>query len=235
MDKFISTRNKIVKIQKELINQENDITKLPKFSYKKNTSSFLKKINIVEIDTTPVYYDLYNFKGITYSTGTISPEPESAYEKSDEPVSGDIYTYTFIYPIYGFSVLSGETPESVTGGATPWEFKTTVAVIKNKIHLPNMPDWAITGCKLISYLYNEDGSLVENLKIVLLEEGQNLDEISVDFSEFYRWVKLEEGYNFEQYVIYPIPENHQISLKSNLYIYNFKNNYYGQSGQIQFK
>ena len=146
-----------------------------------------------------------------------------------------MYSYGFIYPIYGFSVPSGENPEDYTDGSSPWEFKTSIAIIKQSYEFHEMPEWMINGAKIISYLYNENGSIVENLKVILLNESQNMDEISVDFTEFYRWIELEKGYIFEYYAVFPVPENQQISLKSNLYIYNFKNNCYDQSKQIQFK
>ena len=221
--KFTSARNKYKSIYNNIITNENKIEFLQPLSYIKVNNSFIKKLNIISINTTPIYYDLYNFEGITFSTS--EPEPASAYEYRD-------IGYYFIYPVWGFVVPSGETPESITDGATPWQFQTTIAIIKTQLNFPKMPDWVIDGAKVISYLYNDDDSAVGDLAFTILPGGENMDAIVVDFSEFHRWIKLEEGYNFEYYAIYPVPENHQLHLNTNLYIYNPKNNYYGQSKQI---
>jgi len=205
---------------------KNNIAKIIDTSYVKNSSSFTKKITKISIDTTPVYYDLYKFLGVTYSVGEVSPTPESAYDA--RLISGTTYAYSFIYPAFGFAVPFEETPESVTDGATPWEFQTSIAIIKSTILFSNISDLIVDGMSLISYVSNEDGSVVEDLKVVLEEESQSIDEVSIDFSEFYRWIQLSEGYQFEYYAIYPVPENHQITLTSNLYFYNTKNDYYAQ-------
>ena len=215
---------------------KNRIGELSRFSQKENKSSFMKIINVIPIDTTLVYYDLYKFLGTTYSVGTVSPTPISAYDA--ELISGTTYAYTFIYPIYDFQVPVGEAPEDYTDGATPWEFQTTIAIVKSKIMFPNMPDWGVDGAKIISYLYKEDGTVVDNLKFVLREGSQNLDELSVDYGEFHRWVNLLDdngetnGYEFEYYCIFPIPDNQQIFLNANLYVYNLKNYYHVQSTKI---
>lgn len=229
--KFNSTRNKFSKIQKELVTNENDIFKLTKFNYQKNTNSFLKKINVIQVDTTPTYYDLYKFLGITFSTGENPPNPPEVYKD----ISDGNGWWSFFYPIYGFPVPLGENPEDYSYGATPWEFQTSIVIIKRLYEFPNIPDWVINGTKVISYLFNNDGSYIQNLKYILLPGSLNIDEFSIEFSEFYRWIKLEKGYNFEYYAIYPVPQNHQIFLNTKLYVYNFKNDYYGQSKQIQFK
>lgn len=228
--KEIQKPGRISRLIKKSEANNKDLLKLSKFRYSTNYSTFLKKLSYVELDTTPTYYDLYNFDGITYSTGETSPSPASAY--SVTVISGSINAYSFIYPIYGFSVPIGEEPEDYTDGATPWTFKTTLAIIKSITHFPKMPEWAIDGAKLISYLYKQDGSIVQNLKVVLRESGQNLNELSVDLTEFYRWIELSEGYNFEHYAMYPLPENEEIFLNSKLYFFNPKN-YHAKSKKVK--
>jgi len=221
---------KINKLLNDVKRNQDRIDKLLKESYNKTTASYIKRLNKGSIDTTPVYYDLYNFLGVTYATGTTSPIPASAYIDVEE--ESGLHSYTFKYPVYGFSVPDALTPEDITDGATPWEFQTKIAVIKTIINYPNLPDWALDGVKLLSYLYNEDGSIVNDLKFIYLESGQNLDEQSVDFSTFHRWIKTENGFNLEYNAIYPIPENHDLSLVANLYMYNPKNDNYAQQIKI---
>jgi len=221
---------KINKLLNDAKRNEDRIDKLSIESQKKITTSYIKRLNKGSIDTTPVYYDLYNFLGTTYATGTTSPTPASAYIAS--LISGSIYSYTFKYPVYGFAVPDYLTPEDITDGATPWEFQTKIAVIKTIVELPNLSEWMLDGTKIISYLYNEDGSVVTDLKFIYLESGQNLDEQSVDFSTFHRWIKTENGFNLEYNAIYPIPENHDLSLVANLYMYNPKNDNYAQQIKI---
>jgi hypothetical protein len=199
---------------------QQDIFKLSGFTYQTNSNSFLRHVNIVSLDTTPVFYDLYKFLGITYANE--AQEPASAYE-----YDADSNSWVFILPTVGFAVPEGATPESQTEGATPWEYQTTIAIVKSSIDFPKMPDWGIDGAKLISYIANLNGTPVENIKVVLQSSGQNMDEISVDFNNFHRWIALEEGYRLEYYAIYPIT-NTQAVITSNLYIYNSKNTYYGQ-------
>lgn len=207
-----------------------DVKSLSKLNVQKKVDFFSKKINKIELDTTPVYYDLYNYNGITQAIGTaVSPTPESAYEAT--LISGTTYQYDFIYPIYGFVVPIGETPEDYTGGATPWTYKTTIAVVKTTMQFSEMPDWAIDGSKVVCYVSNDDGSMVGNLEFVLLAGGQDTQAITVDFSYCYRWIVLKDddnvttGYNFEFFAIYPIATGHKTNLYANLYFYNPKDYY----------
>ena len=202
------------------------IFKSTKFSFKQHSSSFINKFRSVELEFTPVYYDLYKFLGITYSGGgDTSPVPESAYIEQN---SNEWY---FKYPIIGFPVLAGATPESVTDGAETWEFQVTVAVIKSVTQFDKMPDWAIEGAKHVSYLYKTDGTPYTSSKEILQAKSTDLDEISVDFNNFHRWVKLTNGYNFEFYAIYPLTST-EIKLNTTLYFTNTKNTNYAKSEKI---
>ena len=222
-----SFAHNINKLKKDIKNQTVELDRIYENNKQKVVADFIRKQNKGIIDTTPVYFDLYNFSGVTYATGTTSPVPASAYIAT--LISGDIYGYSFKYPTYGFVVPYGETPESVTDGATPWEFQTTIAVVVSKTQFNNMPESAFDGMKIISYLYNESGSVVNNPEFIYLEEGQNLDKQSVEYANFHRWSKLGEiGYELEYYAIYPMPENEQLSLVANIYMYNSKNNLYSQ-------
>jgi hypothetical protein len=235
---FISNKNKIQNIFQDTYKNQREIFKQQRLDFKneinkislKNQSSFTNKINIVSIDTTPTYYDLYKYSGISQSIGSSSPSPASAYKAT--LISGSIYEYDFIYPTIGFAVPAGATPESYTDGATPWTFQTSIAIIKSRINFPNIPDWGIDGTKIICYLVNEDGSPVTNLSVTLQEGGENIEEITILFSYFYRWIKLDVGYDFEFYAIYPMVANSQVSLIANLYIYNKRKAYAISSTKI---
>ena len=210
--------------QKTKANQQ-EVFNLNKFSFNQHTDSFINKFQSVTLDLVPVYYDLYKFLGITYATGATSPTPASAYEEQETE------QWYFIYPTIGFAVVAGETPESVTDDVTPWQFQTTVAVIKSLFSFPKMPDWAIDGARHIAYLYKEDGTGYTSSKVILQAKSQDFNEISVDFNDFYRWIKLEDGYNFEYYAIYPLPTS-EVYLNTTIYFNNPKNTNYAQSEKI---
>lgn len=218
----------INKLKNDIKQQSKKLDRIYENNKQKTVASFIRKQNKGNIDTTPVYYDLYNFTGVTYATGTTSPVPASAYIST--LISGTTYSYSFKYPTYGFVVPHGETPESVTDGATPWEFQTTIAVVISKTQIDNMPEVAFDGMKVISYLYDEDGSTVEDLEFIYLEAGQNLDKQSVEYANFHKWVQLENntGYESQYYAIYPVPENQQLTLVANIYMYNSKSDIYSQ-------
>lgn len=207
-------------------NRENQqrVFELTKINLQLHATSLITKSNIIEIDTTPTYVDMYKFLGLTYTTDESSAIPASAYEERDNG-------YHWIYPIYNFPVPAGQTPESITGGATPWEYKLTLATVKTTVNFPLMPDWGIDGARLVTYLYRNDGTPVGYLKAILLAQGQNLNEISIEFNYFYRWVKLQTGYRFEFYAIYPLQDS-EIKLKANLYISNVRKDYNVQPQKI---
>ena len=213
-------------LKKQCDDNQSNITNLVDVSYLKRSSSFIKALNKISIDTTLTYYDLYNFLGTTYTSGSTPPTPVSAY--TGNATDG----WTFKYPIYGFRTLLNQTPESLTDNAGPWEFQTTIALVQTNTQFIYMPEWAFDGCKVISYLYNTDGTIVEDLKFTLLESGQNQDEIYVDFTTFHKWAKLENGYELHFFAMFPIPENEDIKLNTYLYIYNPKGDYYAQQIKI---
>lgn len=221
------------KIQKELSRSaqiQQELFKLSRVQIHTISDNYLKKVSSVDLLNAPIYYDLYNYNGIITAIGTTSPTPSSAYKAT--LISGSTYSYEFIYPVYGFPVPIEETPESHTDNATPWTYKTTIAVYKNIINFPVMPAWALDGSRLICYVYTEDGGVVNDLAFVLLEGGTNIQTISVDFNYFYRWIECERGYNFEFYCIYPIATGRNLNLFAKLYLYNPKHYYATNSTKI---
>lgn len=162
------------------------------------------KITEIEIDTTPIIYNLYDFLGITYQTGNPAPEPSSAYE------SGESGGWLFKYPIQAFRVPQNQTPSELTGGTLEedWEYTKTIAVINQAIYINNITEELLNYTKLKSYLYN-----------------QNNEDVSCDdFSELYRWHKEPNGYTFYYNAFFTIEqEDSQVFLKANLLIGNPKN------------
>jgi len=231
---FLSTQNKLKNIRLNTEKQLHNMFRLKKFSYRTNTDNFMRNIQKVSIDTTPEYFNTYLFEGTLFYAGPSvdAPEPESAYrfeEGDDNPDSG---RYTFIYPTWNFRSPAEESPESITDGAEPWTLQTSIGVIKSKLHFPKLPDRGIDGTKLIVYVNMLDGSPYTTTKFVYLQESQDFDELSVEFSYFYRWIKLSEGYDFEFYSIFPVAENEQLVVTANLYFYNTNSQYYAQSYNI---
>jgi len=153
---------------------------------------------------------LYDFWGITYSTGQgvgrdESPEPSSAYEQG-EGGGG----FLFIYPTENFRVLQGQTPFDVTNVPNvDWTYVSTVAVVKSSMLVYNLPEKFLNYVKIKSYLYNESGEPVS----------------SSDFSEIYRWVKESNGYTFNYNAFFTVEqEDSQIFVKTSLILIN-PNNY----------
>lgn len=199
---------------------KNNIDKLTPTSYTVVTNTLSKIINIIDLDATPVLYDVYNFTGVTYAVGTVSPEPAEAYTAT--LISGTTYEYVFKYAIYGFPVPTQEAPADYSNGATDWTLKGSIVIIKKLLNFPIMPEWALRGCKVISYLSNEDNSSIDSLSITLREAGIYSDAVTIQYNTFHRWIKLEEGYDFEFQAIYPIKQNTQTLLTTKLYFYNPK-------------
>ena len=178
-----------------------------------NVSNDFKNIHEIPLDTTITYYDLYDFKGTTYAVGTTSPTPADCYKAV--LISGSTYSYTFIYPINAYPVPVGEDPEDILG-CSPWEFNTTIAVVKTLYNLPSFPDWALEGAKVVSYLSSGAGITIPNLEIEVTPG------VFTGFNTYHRWIKTENGYDLEYQAYYPVPSGYTIDLNTNLYIYNKK-------------
>ena len=229
----INQTNKLITLFNQIEQNEGSLSKLKKETYYKYDNSFLRVINKIDIDTTPTYYGIYKFLGTTYSS--TEPSPSEAYEENDNG------TYTFIYPVWNFPALLGTDPEDYTYGATPWELQTYVAVVNTRIVFPFLKEKIIDGSRIISQLHKLDGTLVSDLSVVLREKGQNQDKISIDFTYFYRWLRLttnvgaESGMALDYYAIYPISTNVEESdlvHNASIYFYNPAGNFYGQSREI---
>lgn len=179
------------------------LTPIKKVEYSVN---IFEKKSELEIDTTPVIYDLYNWLGITYSTGQgvngdESPQPASAYIESN----GSFY---FKYPILDFRVPQPEKPHTLTGTLPEeWEYVKTVASVKTSIFIRNITEEILNHIKIKTYLYNTANEPLSN----------------DSFSELYRWNKESNGYTFNYNAFFTIEqENSQLLLYASLILDNPK-------------
>ena len=163
--------------------------------------TIIKKTNELILPSEIVYYDLYDFIGITYRVGGSAPIPFSAYiESSPEQ-------WHWKYPVYDFRVPVGEKPEDITGTTSDfWIYRSTIGSIKQTHHFNLFPDWAIQYTKMKHYLYSiEDES-----------EPVFVDDLSI----FFRWIKKGIGYDFENYVFFTLPVDQELLLSLSLVIKN---------------
>lgn len=199
---FKTNKNKISKLwnkaETNKINSER-IEKQQVISYPVN---IIKKTTEINLSFETVYYDLYDWLGITSQYGGSAPEPESAYTKVPDR---DIWF--FKYPVQDFRVPQGEKPWNITGTSSEnWEYKKTIGNIKQSYHFDLFPDWAIQYAKIKSYVYSED------------DEGTPV--VVEDLSIFHRWIKKENGYDFEFYGFFTLPEEQELLLYVSLVMLN---------------
>lgn len=158
--------------------------------------TYLKKNRKVEIPTTPVYYDLYNWLGTTYASGGgDSPEPASAYDFDGG--------YVFKYPVFDFRVPKGSTPMDIVIGSTEeqWEYSSSIAIINSSVFLRDVDETLLNFIKVKSYLYNDN------------DEPASCD----DFSEIYRWHKDINGYTFYYNAFFSVDQDEpQLLIKAEL-------------------
>ena len=200
---FKASKNKLYKIW--LATEENRIKaeKLEKKQITELSKTTIKKTTEIDLGFKTIYYDLYDWKGITSQYGGSAPTPESAYHKSF-----DRNNWFFKYPTYNFRVLQGEKPWNVVAGTSPgqWEYQSTIGNVKQTYHFDLFPDWAIPYAKLKSYAYSENNAGTP----VLVD----------DLYTFHRWIKKEPGYDFEFYGIFTMPEEQQLFLYVSLVMMN---------------
>jgi hypothetical protein len=177
--------------------------------FNKISIDFLKESNVIsgynnslekniktEFEHVPTLFDLYKFKGITYTNNEADATPAEVYEELTPDA------WTFILPVYGYRVESGVDPAVLTG-ASPWEFITTICIVKSKIHYINLSDNLISKARIINYLYTADNSPLPTFKILI----DPINDLYADYTYFYRWVKSNDEWDLEFYAFYPYYAN----------------------------
>lgn len=183
----------------------NDNLKFSQISISVNPS--LEKNLITVLNTTPSIYDLYNFKGITYTNDPDLAVPVELYDTDDGGAS-----YYFILPTFGYRVNQGVDPEVETG-AGPWEYLTTINIVKTIVTFQNLTETMLHNARIVSYLHTTGNVAVPNLEILVDPYINSY----TDYSEFYRWRKTSIGYDLEYYAFFPYFNTINLQLKSSVY------------------
>jgi hypothetical protein len=201
-ESFDNTGQKLPKIWSIVQGNEDETEDLNPVNIIEVPVSSFKKTSRFPLDTTPNFYNLYNFTGVTYRSGGGNPPTPLSCYKEDPPG-----TWRFIYPYYDYRVPVSNTPED-TSGCEGWELASSIGNIRTTLKFPGLLEDNIYSFELLSYLYDNEGNTVD----------------SENFAQFYKWTKDGDGYDFSFYAYWEIPVNKEILLKAELVLLN-KTNY----------
>ena len=208
MKTFDNTKYKIPQLLNDVTANESTIAFLKLSKIKNTATNNFEKFNVSTLVHAPVIYDLYKFFGVTYTNNEAGAVPPEVYEENE---AGN--AWTFILPVYGYRVPQGVDPVVFSGGATPWQFITSINIIRTRVNYLNLPDSYIKKSKIVSYLYTDDNTPIPSLNILI----DPLSEIYTDFSYFYRWLKVNDGYVLDFYAFFPYFTTVEVKLKTNVY------------------
>jgi hypothetical protein len=206
MKTFDNVKYKIPQLLRDVTANESSIDFLKLLDVSNSGCNNFENFNVSTLNHVPIIYDLYNFLGITYTNNEAGAIPASCYDF-------DGTAYRFNLPVYGYRVLQGVDPVVFSGGATPWEFITSVNVIHTRVNYLNLPDSYIKKVKIVSYLYTDNNTSIPSLNILI----DPISEIYTDFSYFYRWLKVTDGYVLDFYSFFPYFTTIEVKLKTNAY------------------
>lgn len=199
---FGVTGQKFPKIWYTVQENKDETEKLDPINVIEVPYTTLKKTSRFPLDTTPNYYNLYDYTGVTYISGGSNQNIPNSSLYTENPTG----TWNFNLPIYNYRVPVGTTPQEQSG-SDEWELASSIGNIKAVVKFESLPERDIYSFDLLSYLYDEEGNVVE----------------SENFSQFYRWVKTGAGYDFYYHAFWTIPEDKEILLKAELVLLNKKN------------
>jgi hypothetical protein len=205
MKTFDNVKYKLSQLLNDVTANESSIDFLKFLDVSNSASNNFEKFNVNSLVHVPIIYDLYNFLGTTYTNDPAGAIPPERYDF-------DGTAYRFNLPIYGYRVAKDVDPVIFTG-ATPWEFITSINVIRTRVNYLNLPDSYIKKSKIISYLYTDDNTPIPSLNILI----DPINEIYTDFSYFYRWLKVDDGYVLDFYAFFPYFTTVEVKLKTNVY------------------
>ena len=209
MKTFDNVKYKIPQLLRDVKFNESKIDFLKLSKINNTSTNNFENFNVSTLVHAPVIYDLYKFLGTTYTNNEATAIPPSCYDF-------DGTAYRFNLPIYGYRVPQGVDPIAFSGGATPWQFITSINIIRTRVNYLNLPDSYIKKTKVVSYLYTDDNSPIPSLGILI----DPINEIYTDFSYFYRWLKVTDGYILDFYSFFPYFPTVEVKLKTDVYFLN---------------
>ena len=209
MKTFDNTKYKIPQLLNDVTANESTIAFLKLSKIKNTATNNFEKFDVSTLVHAPVIYDLYKFLGVTYTNNLDGAVPPNCYDF-------DGTAYRFNLPVYGYRVPQGVDPVVFSGGATPWQFITSINIIHTRVNYLNLPDTYIKKTKVVSYLYTDDNIPIPSLNVLI----DPISEIYTDFSYFYRWLKVTDGYILDFYAFFPYFTTVEVKLKTNVYFLN---------------
>lgn len=195
---FNHKNSKLNALYSKVQEQKKQVPELVKPEPIEHSVATFKKNQKIEIDTTPQYYDLYRWWGVTYSSSPV--EPASAYEFGNPG-------YYFKYPTVDFRVPKGSTPTQEVPGTDEdnWEYTSSIAIVKSAVFIKNINEKLLNYTKLKSYLYNDS----------------NEPASAEDFSQITRWHKENNGYTFYYNAFFSVAQDDpQLLIKAELILRN---------------
>ena len=143
----IQQKNKIGKLWTQVTADERTISLAEIRNDRFAIGTSLEKVIKTSIVHEPVLYDLYKFLGVTYTNIETGAVPAELYQSNPTMTA-----WTFLLPVFGYKVPHGEDPEALLGtGEGSWEFQTTIAIVKTRIHLPGIPEYLINKARVFSF------------------------------------------------------------------------------------
>jgi len=192
---FVNKNSKLNDIYQETLDILYRISQIEKQKPIEQSVPVFKMNKIYSLDTTPTYYDLYDWNGIIYTS--IEPEPSTAYQ------SGYRGGWFFLYPTQDFRVPQGIPAHLYAPGTSEddWEYTKTVGIIQTQLTFHNMTERVINYMKLKSYIYNDINETVNCL----------------DFNESYRWHQEGDNYTFYYNAFFSVEDaDSQLLVKAEL-------------------
>lgn len=207
MSSYEISKNRISKLWEAITFNETKINLLKDFKLHTASSINPTRNILTSITHTPVIYDLYRYLGVTYTNNAEFAVPAELYTANEANT-----VFTFNLPVYGYPVPLDTDPNELLGTTDAWEYQLSVAIIKTKINYAGINSDIVHRASLFTYFNTDSNITIPSLQVLV----DPIAEVYTDFFYFYRWVELETGYDLEVYAFYPLTDNVNLSLTTNI-------------------
>jgi hypothetical protein len=210
MKNFNQTKYKLPQLWNDVKFTETSIDFLKRSDLNHSSVESFEVFLIERIEPNRVIYDLYDYKGITYTNNETDAVPVENFDVNEAHTA-----WTFKLPVYGYRIKKDiETLPNVS--PYTWEYSTSIVIIKHRIIFKNLSDYYIKKSRIINYLFTDNNVPLPSFLILL----NPISDIYTEFSSFYRWIKVSDGYNLEYYAIYPYTASPEVKLQLLIYFLN---------------
>lgn len=207
MPKYDISKSKINKLWENITFNEFKINLLKEFDIR--IGSMISPVRNVTntISHSPVIYDLYRYLGVTYTNDVNFAVPAELYTANENNS-----VFTFNLPTYGYAVPFDVDPNELLGTVNAWEYQVSVAIIKTKINYTGLTSDIVRRANLVTLLETDSNITIPSLQVLI----DPIKEIYTDFSYFYRWIELASSYDLEIYAFYPLTNNVNLTMTTNI-------------------